>query len=84
MNPVLSHAVSLRFRGEKSDDCKQFSRKTWILAVVIPTPMGGMGNNSNSRSTCFCIVVDYEAAAKKIYDTPELENFEGDRLFEGK
>ena len=27
---------------------------------------------------------DYEAAAKKIYDVGELENFEGDRLFEGK
>ncbi len=27
---------------------------------------------------------DYEAAAKKIYDIKELENFEGDRLYEGK
>ena len=27
---------------------------------------------------------DHEAAAKKIYDVKELENFEGDRLFEGK
>jgi len=27
---------------------------------------------------------DYEAAAKKIYEIKELENFEGDRLFDGK
>lgn len=27
---------------------------------------------------------DHEAAAKKIYDVKELENFEGDRLYEGK
>lgn len=27
---------------------------------------------------------DYEKAAKKIYEVDELENFEGDRLFEGK
>jgi len=27
---------------------------------------------------------DFETAAKKIYDTASLDNFEGDRLFEGK
>lgn len=27
---------------------------------------------------------DYETAAKKIYETDELDNFEGDRLFDGK
>ncbi len=27
---------------------------------------------------------DYETAAKKIYETQQLDNFEGDRLFEGR